>query len=168
MYAQQRQINIKNIGNTVYVPDNDMARLMYYLSCVNDLIDFGIPNKLTDYSNYNAITFDDENQILVLAVLLSPDEFVEKGIMIPVKNLGKSSNEFYRITDSKFAVAATRQFVIGGKKVNTLEVMAFEMRWLERYYTGPISNYHRRLEAIADGNVEKMRPRQKSKGCSIC
>lgn len=168
MYARAREIGISEIGETVYVPNNDIAHLMYYLSCVNNLIDFGISNRLTDYANYKNIDFDDENQILKLAIILSPDEFVEKGVMIPVRYLGDSSNKFFRITDSQYALAATRQFVIGGKNVHTLKVMAFEMNWLEKHYSNPLMHYHKRINAIANGNVEKMNPKNKSRGCNIC
>lgn len=159
--ARQREIEIRQTGREVTIPNASMARLMYYLHSVNVITDFGIPNELTNYNNYNSLSFDQENQVLALAILLNPDVFIEKGIMINSSSLcGNYNNQFYEITDRRTAVAATRQFVIAGKTVHTLKIMAFEMCWMRNYFTDPISYYERRISAIANGTVESMRPRQ--------
>lgn len=156
----RNSIGIKATGTTASIPDHPMARLMYYLRTVNSLTDFNIPYNLRDYSSYRSLSFDEENQVLVLAVLLSPDLFIEKGIMINEPRLcPDSSNEFYEISAMQSAVAITEEFVIGGQKVHTLQIMAFKMSWMQNNYINPINSYSARVRAIANGTVESYRPR---------
>lgn len=158
--ARQRQIGIKATGTTVSLPNAPMARLMYYLSTVDGLTDFGIPDNLTNYGSYSYLSFDEENQVLTLAALLSPDLFIDKGIMINEPRLcPDANNEFYEISDVRTAVAITQEFAIAGKQVHTLRIMAFKKIWIETNYVNPISNYVKRIQAIANGNVENYRPR---------
>lgn len=160
MFVDGHRIGIKDTTVSTTVPNANMARLMYYLNCVNSLVDFGIPQKYRDYQNYSKNTFDDGNSILIYAHLLSPEIFVIKNIMIPVKNLDKD-NKFFEITDSHIAIAAAREFIIGGKKVHTMKIMAFKIEWLERNYSVPMQFFAKRMSAILNGTVESMRPRAK-------
>ena len=48
----------------VYIPDNDLARLMYYLDCVFTVIKYDEEKRLTDYKNYYLLT--KEEKILLL------------------------------------------------------------------------------------------------------
>lgn len=143
---------------------------MYYLSCVTNLVDFDHPRSLTDYQNYDDLDYDDINSVLLFALLLEPKIFIENNIMIQVSSLNNASNEFYKITNTRTAVAATREFVIGGKRVHTLEIMAFERSWLQRNYLNPIEYYEDRIKAILAGEPDKYKPKpkQKSKACNIC
>lgn len=150
------------------IPQNNIAHLMCYLSCVDYLIDFEIPAKLIDYNQYEKIDFDDENSILSFAVLLSPDLFISNKIMIPVTELKCGTNEFYQITEEiKEKNNVVIQFNIGGKQVHADRIMLFKEKWMIDYYIFPMKNYSKRLKAIFRGDVEKMRPKPKSKVCNI-
>lgn len=164
LVGSQHEIEIEVTGTKCTVPNTHMACLMYYLKSINSLCDFGIPAHLTNYSNHNNLTFDQENAVLCFAVLLDPRIFIEKNIMIYEPRLcGNCQNEFFKISDSRTAVAATRQFVIGGKQVHTLSIMAFKESWLDENYINPMKYYARRVQAIADGSIEDYRPRPKPK-----
>lgn len=144
----------------VYVPQNPMGKLMYYLQTVNALIDFNVPYSLQNYKEYQSLSFDEENQVLALAVLLSPDIFIENGIMINEPRLCQNfPMQIYEISAMHSAIAITEEFVIGGKKVHTLMIMAYKNSWLERNYFNPIKVYSDRINAIADGTVERFRPK---------
>lgn len=167
----QHQLRIKATGRSCTVPDHPIARLMYYLHSVDSLVDFGIPSHLKEYENYGRTTFDQENTILCFAALLNPKIFIENKIMIHEPSLcGNSSNKFFEISDTTTSVAATREFVIGGRRVRTLNIMAFEISWLENNYIKPMKYYSRRLQAIENGTVDEMRPRSRSnsQSCTIC
>ena len=43
-----QSLDVKPIGRTVTVPDNNLARLMYYLDCVFTVIQFDQNSRLTD------------------------------------------------------------------------------------------------------------------------
>lgn len=159
--VQNRVIGIKETGHTVTVPDSPMACIMYYLSCVNSLIDINIPENLRKYHNYQNLSFDEENRVLSLATLLNPALFIANGIMINDPALCQNkSNKFFSITNSRFAFAFSREFVIANKKLHTLKIMAFKSSWLEKYYINPIKTYSTRISAIANGTVERFRPRR--------
>lgn len=165
--ARQRELGIKITGQTAHVPNTPMATLMYYLGCIDSLVDFNIPSKLRDYDNYSQLTYEDENQVLCLAVLLSPDVFIEKSIMINEPRLcGNSQNKFYEITDTQTSVAATREFIIGGKRVRTMKLMAFKKTWIEENYIEPMNSYAKRIKAIAEGKPDKYKKQKKD--CNIC
>ena len=128
-------IGIQAKGHKANVPDKPMGKLMYYLNAVNNLIDFKIPYSLQNYEKCHLLSFDEENQVLSLAVLLSPNIFIENGIMINEPRLCQNvSNQFYEISAMHSAIAITEEFVIGGQQVHTLQIMAFKKSWLERNY----------------------------------
>lgn len=160
MYGVRHQYGIRATGTTTTIPDNPMARLMYYLNSVNTLVDFGIPNDLCDYRYYYNLSFDEENQVLMLAGLLSPDLFINKGIMINEPRLcPDANNEFYEISDIQQAIAITEEFTIAGRQVHTLRIMAFKMAWLENNYINPMKSYLPRIRALANGTADSYRPR---------
>lgn len=159
MHGGGRSIKFEDVTTKAEVPNNDMAKLMYYLNCVNCLIDFDIPSKLRNYEKYRYLSYEEENEILCLAIILSPDEFVKRKVMVPVSKLdGGLSNRFFKITDTKLAFHVTSEFFIGGRQVHTLEIMFFEIDWLERNYSDPIKNYSDRIYEIIHGKP-KPRPR---------
>ena len=45
---QHESLDIKNTGTTAHVPDNYLAKLMYYLSCATSVIQYDIDDKYTD------------------------------------------------------------------------------------------------------------------------
>lgn len=160
MYGVRHQYGIRATGTTATIPDNPMARLMYYLKSVDILVDFGIPDDLCDYRNYYNLSFDEENQVLMLATILTPDLFVKKGVMINEPRLcPDANNEFYEISDVQHAIAVTEEFTIAGKQVHTLRIMAFKMAWIENNYINPIKFYLPRIKALANGTADSYRPR---------
>lgn len=159
----QHKINIEKTGVSCNVPDNDIARLMYYLNCIDSLIDFGIPANLKDYQNYYKLSFNSENSVICYAHLLDPKTFIRNNIMIidpSGKLCGNSNNSFFKITDSRFSFAATREFVVGGRNIRTLNIMAYKQVWLDRFYYNPMRHYSERLNAIYNRTIGRFRSNQ--------
>ena len=75
-------IHVQAIGRTVAVPDNDIARLMYYLSCVGTVISYDQTDRLTDYEHYYRLTKNEEELLLKLIVIFNPKIFIDAGIFI--------------------------------------------------------------------------------------
>lgn len=69
------------------------------------------------------------------------------------KLCGNSNNSFFKITDSRFSFAATREFVVGGRNICTLNIMAYKQVWLDRFYNNPMRHYSERLNAIRNGTI---------------
>ena len=79
---QYESLDIKNTGTTVHVPDNYLAKLMYYLSCATSVIQYDIDNKYTDKNNYALLTADEEEHVVDCAKLLEPDYLIEKKLFL--------------------------------------------------------------------------------------
>lgn len=166
--VEAEQLIIKNTGTTCTVPENSWAKLMYYLNCVNSVINLDIPSKITNYNKYMDLTFDDKNYILMLAEVMSPSLFEENHVFIydAVITPGKS-NQFYDISYTKVAAAATKEFLVAGMRVATLKVMAYEYQWKKKYYDDPMLEFSERLNDIHYGKAEKYRKNEKSTTCLL-
>ena len=77
----KKNIKVKAFGSTTTVPNNAIARLMYYLDCVYVVIDYE-DRTLTDYQNYNEISGEKFVEIYHQAKLMNPSKFIKDGIFI--------------------------------------------------------------------------------------
>ena len=97
------RMGVSPIGQITKVPDNDLARLMYYLSCVDTVIDYNEIDKLSDFKNYYLLNLKETEILLKLVLLFNPKFFFEQGIFIIDPSLlpSDSDNEFYQIEDER-------------------------------------------------------------------
>ena len=141
-------LKVEQTGNTTYVPDNDIAKLMYYLDCVMAVIQYDKESKYTDYEHYYNLNSDEEEAVCALAILLNPKIFIDAKIFLLNPNLVPygSSNQFYKITDQTVGVHVNSEIVVAGKVVKVLKMMALTESWLNRNYFDPIENINRRFQ----------------------
>ena len=142
MYGNFVKQGIKATGQTASVPDDDVAKLMYYFNCVASVIDYSGLDKLTNYKNYKSLTVDDMDLLFKFVLIFNPKIFVEAGIFLLADDLlpyGKD-NEFYQITDERIGLYVDDQIAIGGRTVKVLKVMACNEDWLIRNYYKPWLN----------------------------
>jgi hypothetical protein len=72
-------MNVTNTGVSVVVPDDDVARLMYYLHCVTVGVGLDIlHDDLVDYGNYGQLSPVRSALVVKSALEFSPDEFINK------------------------------------------------------------------------------------------
>ena len=153
------QVGMKKTGQACTVPAAASAKLMYYLDCMltlvsgsvfDDRADAGTIRKLRDYSNYQALEEQELDLLLLLCILLSPDEFIGK-LIFPDSNgalCGTSSNKFYEITAARTRVAVVENVTIGGRQTAVRKIMAFKQSWIENYYIRPMQTYGTRLQRV--------------------
>ena len=129
-------------GERTSVPDDDVAKLMYYLSCVDTVINYNEIDKLTDYQNYDLLTVDDMTLLFKLVLLFNPKIFIDAGIFIIDESLlpYDLDNQFYKITDERIGIYVNDEIMIGGRNVKVLKVMACNESWLVRNYFRPWKN----------------------------
>ena len=103
-------LKVEATGRSTYVPDNDLAKLMFYLYCVLEVIQYDENTKLTDYKNYYRLTEQEEKSVYALAALFQPKIFIDAGVFIPDERLvpPNVSNEFYKITDDRIGIRQSR------------------------------------------------------------
>ena len=133
---------VKAFGGRTRVPNDNVARLMYYLSCVDTVINYNGIDKLTDYQNYESLTRDDLVELFQLVLIFNPKIFVDAGIFIIDDELlpYDLDNQFYQITDERIGLYINDQIAIGGRTVKVLKVMACNEDWLMRNYFTPWEN----------------------------
>ena len=76
-YIQANQIGVTEFGGLANVPNNDVARLMYYLDCVCGTINYRDNDiqRYRYYRNWASLSNDEVRVLLILCWTLSPDEF---------------------------------------------------------------------------------------------
>ena len=150
------QIQIKDVGRSVSVPSDPIARLMYYFDCVCSCVepdsDYTL-RRLRDYQNYFRLTSEEEAQLIVLCLALSPDNLIGS-IFHPVNDCGSSTNKFVEISAVKTDLLVTNSLLIGGQQKKVQSVMFFEKRWMENNFIEPLKAVQRRLNPPPQRRIE--------------
>ena len=92
--AGRTQIGLKPTSHSVTVPNDNKAKLMYYLNCTCSVLQLDDPriNRLTQYNNYR-LGGDETDALVALCYLLSPDVLLDKCIFHSEEMCGNSSNK---------------------------------------------------------------------------
>ena len=129
------------IGKKVKVPDNNIAKLMYYLDVVTKVIQHDENNRLTDYENYYQLNDKEREAVYKLALAMNPNLFIESGIFVVNPDLVPEGNinDFLKITDERVGIHVNEEIIIGGKSVKVLKIMVCKKIWIDKYYNIPIA-----------------------------
>ena len=155
------KFTVKDNSVDINIPDNDVARLMYYLQCVSSVLKY---NGFFQYNNYNAyylLSNEDKINLIKLSIIFNPDIMMEVGVFVKLEDLDMG-NRFFEITDEEMKIHANREIVIGGIRTNVLKIMFFKSSWADRNYYSPKS---RLTEEILN---PKKKTRRKSRDESCC
>ena len=107
-------LKIEYAGKVVHIPNNNIARLMYYLSVVANVIQYKENNKFLDHNNYLQLTEEEKDAVYKLALLMNPKIFIEAGIFVVDPDLvpqGKI-NDFLKITDERIGVHVNQEIMM--------------------------------------------------------
>ena len=139
MEANFRYNNFKIKDDSVWVtiPDSDVARLMFYLSCVATVLKYNGFGEYIDYQQYYLMTSEDIIAIIKLALLFEPKLLIGAGIFIRNEYLDWP-NRFYDITDERMNIHANEEFIIGGIIVKVQKIMVFKSSYLSTFYYAPL------------------------------
>lgn len=111
-----KNIKVRAFGTLTNVPNNAIARLMYYLDCVATFIEYN-DRTLTDYQNFDELSGEELVAVYQLAKLLNPSLFINSGIFIVNQNLlSDVNNQFYEITDETVGFHVNKEIMIGEKQ----------------------------------------------------
>ena len=70
MSSDHQTLDYKEEENKPKIPDNDRAKIMYYLECVFKLFAHTIQKRYTNYNNYFLISKLEERTILATAYII--------------------------------------------------------------------------------------------------
>ena len=153
-------ISIIPIGERTTVPNDDVARLMYYLSCVDTVINYQGIDKLSDFRNYKRLTHDDMIVLFKLVLLFNPEIFLNAKIFIlqiePLPN--GADNQFFEITNERIGIHINNQILIGGRTVRVMKFMVCNPTWLMRNYYRPWKNIFEKAESYLNGQYKPLSP----------
>ena len=141
------KVRVETFGTTVTVPNDNIAKLMYYLDCVLLVIEYDGSNKLTDYQHYYNLNNEEKKAVIQLALLFNPKLFIDSSIFIVSEDLlpDSSDNKFYKITDERIGVHVNQNIMIGGRTVKVLNIMACNTSWLNRNYFTPLERINNEI-----------------------
>lgn len=137
----QSRIGFREKGQTVYVPENDVAKLMYYFQCVCTTVECNMTpqmRRLSNYSNYANMTYGDIRQLIRLCYLFSPDVFEDKVFFQNDALCGNSANQFYEISQVNNRILAVSSIVIAGQSRQVNQIMTYKMSWMRKNYMEPM------------------------------
>ena len=137
-----RSLDVRPFGETTTVPNDDLAKLMYYLQCVAVVIRLDGFERYTDYTNYYSLSKEDKEMILGLAIIFTPKEMISSSLfLVGSRYVTDSENQFYELTGNTIGLHVNSEVIIGGVSRKVLKVMGCTESWLDRNYYKPISNY---------------------------
>ena len=158
------QIQVKKTGLTCTVPDNPIAKLMYYFNCVCSCVEADndyTTRRLRNYNNYSSLSSQEEAQLLILCLALSPDKLIGS-IFLPAgddEDLGGCCNEFYEVSAISTRVLVSQSLLVGGQQKKVQKIMKFKKSWIEKYFINPLRSIERgQLRPAASSRPALPRP----------
>ena len=151
-------MEIKLVERNLAIPDNRMAKLMYYLDCLVNIIDLddGTVNldRLTDYEHYYNLTEEEQKTVAGLCIVSSPEALEQFSLLLVKPELlpNGSGNEFFDIKDPRLGVEVPEAVTFAETPVKVLKVMVCTEEWIDKYYTQPAQSFIEEEQAKAQNN----------------
>lgn len=145
---QGNRIGVKEVGSTANVPNNDVARLMYYFKCVCGAIECDMTPQMKRFSNYDNwryLSATEIRQLIALCYVFSPDVFENKVFFNSPAMCRNSSNKFYEISQVRNQLIAVSSIVIAGQSRRVNKIMVYKMTWMRENYLEPMQRLARRF-----------------------
>lgn len=142
MDAARISVGVKATGVSCVIPDDDIARLMYYLNCVNVCLRLDELNgDLLNYRDYWRLSPQRKQFVVQVALLLSPDELMDKVFFRDEEGdiTKDSDNEFCDITVGCDLLHIDSSALIAGSVKNITKVMFFKSSWIRNNYILPMA-----------------------------
>ena len=158
------EIGIKRTGSKCTVPDNPIAKLMYYFNCVCSCIEADsdyATDRLRDYNNYHRLSDEEEAKLLILCLALSPDKLIGT-VFFPIndEDLDGSSNAFYELSAVNTKLVVAESLLIGGQQKKVQKIMMFKKSWIENNYLNALRSIQSRQRPSQP--VVRRQPRNES------
>ena len=137
---QRKQVNFRQTGKETSVPNNDVARLMYYFHCVCSAIEYNDSDvqRFRNYDNWSSLSYTEIRLLVALCYTLSPDVFDNKVFFQSDALCGNSANEFFEISQISHQLLAVQSIVIAGRQRRVNKIMTYTMSWMRTYYLDPM------------------------------
>ncbi|CAF4081617.1 unnamed protein product, partial [Rotaria magnacalcarata] len=124
------ELEFERAGIIVSVPNNEVARLMYYLHCICIVIDCNNDANIQCYINYNnwyQLSIDEQKVLIDLCYAFSPDMCHNKVFFQFDGLCPYASNEFYEIQQIRHQFLVAGSILIAGQQRCINRIMAFKI-----------------------------------------
>ena len=121
----------------ILVPNDDSAKLMYYLYCVSTVLDYDGFGPFIDYKGYYLMPRELLGTLIKFALLFDPKLLIDARVFIEDPDLDMV-NRFYAIQDKTMNFNINDEITIGGITTRVQRVMAFKPSFLMIYYYSPL------------------------------
>ncbi|CAF2047730.1 unnamed protein product [Rotaria magnacalcarata] len=140
---------LRDTTESVTVPNNDVAKCMYYLNCVCSAIEYKDNDikRYCNYANWANLSDAEDRLVFVLCLTLSPDEFINKVFFENDTLCGNMGNKFFEIGEVRNHLIAVQSVLIGGQTRSVKKIMAFKCSWMHRNYFEPMRNLSYRFSS---------------------
>ena len=148
-YLERQQFRFRDTTTEANVPNNDIAKLMYYLNCVCYCIDYNDNDirRFTNYSNWRSLSDEEDKMVYYLALTLHPNLFIDKVFFHNVALSGNMQGRFYEIGQISHQMVVVPSLVIAGRTCEVHKILAFKEIWLTENYIDPIKRLQRRFRS---------------------
>ena len=158
------EINIKKTGSPTTVPENPIAKLMYYFHCICSCVEADDENQ----NNYLRLSDEEEAKLLILCLALSPDKLIGT-ILFPVKDeedLDGMVANFFEVSAVSTRVVVSQSLFIGGQQKKVHKILMFKKAWIENNYFDPIRSIQRGQRSSSRPALPSPPP-QRNNTCTI-
>lgn len=137
---QSTHFDFKKTGTVASVPNADIAKIMYYIDCVCNVIDYNDGNiqRYRNYNNWAGMSDEEDRLIFILALALSPDELEGRVFFNNPQLCPDAGNEFYEIGQVRNQIMVVQSIVIGGQQRRVKKIMAYKQTWMQNNYYQPM------------------------------
>ncbi|CAF3609155.1 unnamed protein product [Rotaria socialis] len=148
-YLQHNRFGFKDNSVDANIPDNDVARLMYYFNCVCSAIQYNDSDvrRFRNYRNWASLSFEEIRVLLALCITISPDVLDGKVFFHSDALCGNSQNKFYEISQVSNQLLAVESIVIAGRRCRVSQIMTYKMSWMYNYYLNPVQRLASRFSS---------------------
>ena len=143
MASIYQKLEVQKGEKIIDIPDNKLAKLMYYLECVFTVIKSDIHKRYTNYNNYYLISKLEEQTILNLVSTFNLKVMKELNLFIiePISLPNNKENEFYDISNERFKGKIKSEVNIDEVTRKVLKIMVCTQSWINKYYEEPLNEY---------------------------
>lgn len=162
------EYDFAKFGETVTVPNADIAKIMYYIDCVCTVIEYNDQDlsRYRNYSNWANMSDEEDRLIFILALSFAPKELENRVFFNNSRLCGDSNNQFYEIGQVQRSIVIVQSILIGGQQRSVKKIMAYKPVWMERNYYIPMKNLIYRFSPEGQ-REEAIRRQMISQACTI-
>ncbi|CAC5356539.1 unnamed protein product [Mytilus coruscus] len=155
----RQELKIRDTTVLASVPENDTARLMHYLDSMCTVLQLEVTDysiqRLKDYKKYYLLTRDEQENLIGLCFLVSPDKLEGSCIFRSdeICNTG-FGNRFFRIDSTETGFVASQSVFVGTVQVSVKEFMVYKNSWMNEHYRAPMNRLTRVVKNTTKNNDE--------------